>query len=270
MMSSGRLSCDADAGASVRLGEARHVARDEVHLEVDPGARPQASERRHVECMRDQVDVEARAGDAIDGEARAVDGNRALGGNEARERRGRLDLEAEAALARRHLVDAIERDDGADAVDVPAHQVPAKPVGQPQRQLEIDVAAAVEPRGAAQRLGGHVERDRAPLLRRHGEAAAVDRDAVADRNLRDVERSGDDGETQAVAFGRGGGDPADRLHDSGEHQAFPFAIRAMMRRSSPMRVTSKSASATRSASVAMPPGKSAMPRAGSPMIEGAT
>ena len=47
--------------------------------------------------------------------------------------------------------------DDADAVDVPAHQVPAEAIAQPQRLLEIDEIARVEIRGPCKAFGGDVD-----------------------------------------------------------------------------------------------------------------
>ena len=75
------------------VGVARHVARDQVDLEVDPRAGGESPQRRDGQCMRDQVHVKARALDRVDREAHAVDGDRALGrdvgGERARARRSR-------------------------------------------------------------------------------------------------------------------------------------------------------------------------------------
>ena len=71
----------------------RDVARDHVDFEVDPRAGREASQRRHRQCMRDQIDRKAPARDRVDREAHAVDRDRALARDEARELGRRLDLE---------------------------------------------------------------------------------------------------------------------------------------------------------------------------------
>jgi hypothetical protein len=63
--------------------------------------------------------------------------------------------------------------------------VPAEPVARPERQLEVDLVALGErlQRGAPERLGHHVRRERAVVALRGGQADAVDRDRVAGSEL---------------------------------------------------------------------------------------
>jgi hypothetical protein len=83
---------------SPALPAARHVTRDEVDLEVDAVALRQRLEGRHRQRVGDEVDREARAFDLVHGEAHAVDRDRSLARDEAREFARRLDLETPASM----------------------------------------------------------------------------------------------------------------------------------------------------------------------------
>ncbi len=69
------------------------------------------------------------------------------------------------------------------AIDVPADQVPAHPIGRPHRQLEIDqVTGFQSAQGRAlQRLRGNIRAEAFLARGDHGQANTVDRDAVAFR-----------------------------------------------------------------------------------------
>src|SRR5688572_25957639 len=76
---SSRASSIVANSMSVRVGnELLHVLGDHVDLEIDRRAVRRASERRALERLRDQRDVEAAVVDAGDGQRHAVDGDRAL------------------------------------------------------------------------------------------------------------------------------------------------------------------------------------------------
>src|SRR6188768_2403538 len=95
--------------------------------------------------MRNDVHLEARTFYRIHGKTYAIDRDRALLRDVARERGGRFDLETPASA------DILERGDGADAIDVALHEVTAEAIGEPQRLLEVHVAAGLEPRRDGQR-----------------------------------------------------------------------------------------------------------------------
>src|SRR6185503_15574959 len=95
-----------------------NVARDQVDLEVDPALLLQPAQRRHGAGMRDQEGLEHLALDRVHRQAHAVDADRALAGDVARERLGRLDRE-----------DAVSAPgDFPDAVDVAGDEVAAERV----------------------------------------------------------------------------------------------------------------------------------------------
>src|SRR5439155_23492387 len=114
--------------------------------------------------------------DGVDGQADAVDGDRAFGRDEAQQCRGRLDLEQPASAGG---ADSLCPDDAADVVDMAAEKMPSQPVGEPQRQLEIHPAAAIEPRRARERLGRYVKTEPVALDRDDGQAASCHRNTVA-------------------------------------------------------------------------------------------
>src|SRR5262249_19244499 len=98
--------------------QALRVARERIDFEVDAVAGAQTLERGHGEGGRNQVDLELGAAHGVDGQAHAIDGDRSLAREVARERPGRAHPEetiAPAPLDLRHL---------ADPVDMAEHQVP--------------------------------------------------------------------------------------------------------------------------------------------------
>ena len=115
-----------------------------------------------------------------DGEARPLDGDRALLDGVAEDLRRRVDPDAATVAL---VLDAA---DDADAVDVPLDVVAAERLARTERRLDVDARARGEAaeRGARERLGHRVEGDPAAVERDRGQAAAVDRDRVADRGRR--------------------------------------------------------------------------------------
>ncbi len=77
-------SCAGFRGRGWGREHALDIAGDQVDFQVDPAARLQRAQRRVLHGVRDQVDADlaafGRVGDAVDGEADAVDGDRALVG----------------------------------------------------------------------------------------------------------------------------------------------------------------------------------------------
>ena len=133
--------------------------------------------------MVDQQHVEARAVDAVDGERRAVERDRALRRDEFGEVARRLQREAHS------LALVLARHDLGHAVDMARHDVAAELVADLQRALQIDARAGL-PAGS----GGKPQRlfpglDLEPALigaalrqRDDGEANAGAGDRRADRN----------------------------------------------------------------------------------------
>src|SRR5438067_13074124 len=157
------------------------VARDHVDLEIHARSGAELAERGRGERVRDHVHFETGAVDRVHREAHAVDADRALAREVARQRRGRFDHQPRACA------EVVERLHHADAVDVAAHEVAAEPVRKAQRLLQVHVAALLESRGdRARRVRGvHVESVR--VLRDHRVTDAVDRDGIADRDIGEVE-----------------------------------------------------------------------------------
>ena len=93
--------------------------------------------------MRNDHHVEARAVDAVDGERRAVERDRAFFRDEARQLRRRLEDEA------RHVALIVALDDFRHAIDVSADQMSAELVAELQRPLEIDPRALASMRRAS-------------------------------------------------------------------------------------------------------------------------
>ena len=138
----GASAACARARLRLRIGAVEHaldIAGDQVDLEVDAAAGGEAA-AASVFCdgVRDQVDADLAAVgavvDAVDREAHAVDRDRALVGEESRQRAGRRDAQLPAFADRREVGDR------ADAVDVAADDVAAEPVVGAQGLFEVDRA----------------------------------------------------------------------------------------------------------------------------------
>src|SRR5882672_3813001 len=177
------------------------VAGDEVDFQVHLAALLQPAERRDFQGVRDQVHFEGIALDAVDGQADAVDADRAFARHVFRE----LFRYPEAHHA------AIPADDLADAVDVAAHQMAAERIAQGEGFLQVHLAGAVEAAGETQSLGGDIGGEALAGERGHGQAYALHRDRVADRDV---------GQAEAGTLDLEGSDAHDlphRLHDAREH-----------------------------------------------------
>src|SRR5690606_20601637 len=106
--------------ATVLAEKAGHVAGDQVDLEVVFGTDGDFAEGGDLGGVGDEDDVEAVVAAAVDGEADAVDGDRALFGDVAGERGGKVEGDEGGLADGALLADA----DGAVHVagdDVPAH-----------------------------------------------------------------------------------------------------------------------------------------------------
>src|SRR5258706_1885883 len=121
------------------------IARQHVHLDIHPGSGGEVSKRRRRARVRNHVDLEGRAAHLVDGEAYAVDRDRALAREKAGELRGCLDDEPGAAAQ------VLEGGHLAHAVDVAAHEVAVEPIGEPHRLLEVHLAPALQSRGNGER-----------------------------------------------------------------------------------------------------------------------
>src|SRR5436853_3882386 len=97
------------------MQHALDIAREEIDLEIHARSRAQVRESCNSARVRDDVDLEFRAFDGVHGEAHAVDCDRALASDVAREPRGGVDREAPAAA---QLIEDAHR---AHAIDVALH-----------------------------------------------------------------------------------------------------------------------------------------------------
>jgi hypothetical protein len=204
------------------LEHALHVARHGIDFEVDLRARLQGAEGGVFDGVRDQVDADLGAvGDVahgVDREAHAVDGDRALVGQEARQRR-RCDHAQLPAFA-----DRLEEAHAADTVDVARHDVPAQAVAGAKGFLQVDAAAFVgQAGGLVEGLRGDVDGELLSLgdERGDGHAGAVERNAVAEPDVIEVAVGHRDAESFAVGGGGAevvnGGDAPHAGDDSGKH-----------------------------------------------------
>src|SRR6185369_8843128 len=194
----------------VPLQGPRHVAGDQVHLEIHPSARAQTPERGDFERMRDEVNLEHAALHMVHGQAHAVDADRALAGDVA----GKLVRGA-------HLEDALlEAGHFSDAVDVAGDEVAAEALAHGEGFFKVHRARLVESRGDGKRCRADVGAETARGERGDGEAYALHADGIADADVGHVQTAAVDLEWPRAH------DLADRLHDPGKHGAQVTAKRA--------------------------------------------
>ena len=186
--------------------QALDVLGDDVDLEVHEVAGALVAEGRDLRGVRDDGDGEAVVAAVDDGQADAVDGDRAL-----------LDDVAQQAGRRG------TRRSGAASTISPTPSTWPCTRWPPRRSLEADRALEVHgvagPQSARGRCGRRSRRRRRPPTSRRraaddGEAAAVDRDRVAELRRRRA-RCG----RRCAGGRRRGRRRAELLDDAGEHQA---------------------------------------------------
>ena len=128
----------------------------------------------------------------------------------------------------------------ADLIDVTADHVAAEGIAGAQAGLQIDVRADLQlaQRGFRQGLARHVCKENRALDAGHGEAHALDADAVADGDARHIESCGIYTQLQITLALRQRDDAALCQDDSSKHNYDFFGLR-MMRISSPNGCTSR-------------------------------
>src|SRR5712691_3219848 len=191
--------------------QAFRVARDWIDLEVYAVSGHEALQRGRRERVRNQVDLELGAPRCVHREAHAVNRDRAFARDVANKIRWHADAKRPVFA---HLFEA---HDLPDAVDVTENEVAVEPVGKPQRLLQVDLSRSVQPGGAPQSLAGNIDAEAFFPAFHHGEAHAVDRDAVADRNVAQAQRARVDGESKTALCGLDPTNFADGGYDSGKH-----------------------------------------------------
>src|SRR5579863_9756839 len=107
------------------------VAGHLVDLQVQARATHQRPERGHGLRVRNNVNPEGAPVDLVHRQADAIHGDRALEGEEARQRSGNPDCEARGARVRAHAEHL------GDAIDVPGNEVSPERIPGAQRRLQI-------------------------------------------------------------------------------------------------------------------------------------
>src|SRR5258706_4957774 len=189
------------------------ITGNHIDFEVHADSGDEVAKSRRRPRVWDHVDLESCPAHLVDGEAYAVDRDRALAREKTGKFRGCLDDEPGAAAQ------VLERGHLAHAVDVAAHEVAAETIGEPQRLLEVHVAPALQSRGHREGRLRRVDFERAGALGDHGVAHALDRDRISGRHVGKVESWRLDSQANPVALWRGARDAAHRSDDAGEHLA---------------------------------------------------
>jgi hypothetical protein len=152
------------------------------------------------------------AGERVHGEADPGQGDGAV------QHRQRGDLARDLHVDQGVVAAVTNVTHGPHAVHVPLHQVPAEPVADLHRPLQVHPTPRLEPaEGGAAEGGGHrLHREAVRVQLHHRLAGAVHRHAVAERQpLAHPGRP--HGEAHAVPLGATVRDGADLLDQSGEH-----------------------------------------------------
>src|SRR5580704_11076332 len=107
------------------------IARNDIDFDVYFISQPKLAQRGDGKGMRNDVDVEMRAGNIVDGQAHSVDADRSLGRHEAQQIRRQFELHAPGSCVLRHPPQRAKR------IHVAADQVSAERIARAQTGLEI-------------------------------------------------------------------------------------------------------------------------------------
>ena len=180
------------------------ISCDQVNLQIYPGATAQVAQCRVLHGVGNQVDAHLAAighiCHAVDREAHAVDGDRTLDRDELCQI---LRCRGQCLWHAHHQLPAFAEigklDDFADPVDMPADEVPAKPVRQAQCLFQIDrCALRTQSDGAIQRLARYFDNEGVGSMPDHRQAYAVYRNAVSDLHVAQIQRLGRDHQPQSA------------------------------------------------------------------------
>ena len=193
--------------------EERHLARERVDLDVDRIPDLQRMERGMRHRVRDQRDFEAGVVGGVDGQADAIHAHRTLVRNVAQQRHWRREPPAHRARI------VLPRLGDRQPVDVAADQVPAEAVGRQHRALEVERRAVGQStqRGERERLVRGIGLEMRAVEGHHGQADAIDRDALARLGVRERQRADMDAQAGVATAGFAARQVADGFDDSGEH-----------------------------------------------------
>ena len=181
-------ACVSPARISAFTEQALDVARDQVHFQVHRIADRGLRERGVRDVCGTSATSKPVVVDRVDGQADAVDADRALRRDVAQQRRRRARTRQRCARASSHDVQH-----AADAVDVAADQVPAEAVGRAASRVRGSARAptARSPSvvSASVSLDASASKPRV-VERDHGQAHAVDGDAFAQRTSAPLHQAG--------------------------------------------------------------------------------
>src|SRR5712691_8544967 len=152
----------------------------------------------------------------------------------ARDVTGKVRRRADAKRAA--LSHRFEAHDRPDAVDMAENEVAVEPIGKRERLLQVDLSRFVQPGGAAERLAGDIDPEALLSALHHGEARAVNRDAVADLDAAQAESARVDGEAQTALCRLDPADSSDGGYDSGKHGKNSTWLCPVSRRGEPGRL----------------------------------
>src|SRR4051812_3274756 len=204
-------SSTSSAPSGPELQQARHVFAEDVGLDVDAPAHGFDAPGRRAQRLRDQEQGDAvRVEQLVDGQRDPVQRDRPLRDHQRGEGPGDAQLEADA------LAHRCARRDLADAIDVAEHEVPAKPIAERHRPLEVHRVAflPLSKRRSGDRFRAHVRRETAFGGSDGRQTYAVDGDAGA---LRQPRKPGLDRQPHTMWHPFDPGDGADVLDEAGEH-----------------------------------------------------
>src|SRR5690606_37549519 len=199
-------------GGLVAEQQTLQVTRQQIDFEVDLTSGLVIDHDGLGQGVRHDGQFELGAIDRVDGQAGAVDGDRAL----VRDVLGQLTRRAHLELYGAGVIGA--RDDLADAIDMAADQVPTEAAGGRQGLFQIHRAARfeVDEGGACQRLAADVGPEAGAGKLHGGQAHAVDGDAVTELDVTQVEFAGGHVDTYVAALRRHGANTADGFDYAGE------------------------------------------------------
>src|SRR6185369_12794905 len=163
--------------------------------------------------MRDDIDAKTLPFDLVDSQRDAVEGDRTLGRDRARQMRRRREREAQRATLRAAIEDAC------DAVDMAEHDMATEFIAEAESALEIDLGSRSPARQGGTRHGLGRDHGGDPIrpLFDYREAGARASDGCADRGIGEVEARAD--HQPGVPAGHNRANLAKIADDAAEHTA---------------------------------------------------
>src|SRR3990167_9282124 len=210
--------------------QALQVTREQIHFEVDLTTRAVVEHDGFGQGVRHDGQLKFGAVDRIDGQARAVDGDRAFVGDVL----GQFAWCTNGELPRPGILR--HRDDLTDTVNMPTDQVTTQAAGGCQGLFQVDLATGLEvdKRGTSQGFAADISPKTIARQLNCSQAHAVDRNAVAQLDVCKVKLAGFHIHPHIATLRCQGTDTANSFDYAGKHATPCIAATAKHWRTTPV------------------------------------